>query len=32
LVSQIKDTLTHFAEHCEQFSHDVINRYLKVNG
>lgn len=29
LVSQINDTLTHFADHCEQFSHDAINRYLR---
>lgn len=28
LVSQINYTLTHFAEHSEQFSHDAINRYL----
>ena len=28
LVSQINDTLTNFADHCEQFSHDAINRYL----
>ena len=21
-------TLTHFADHCERFSHDQINRYL----
>ena len=28
LVSQINYTLTHFADHCEQFSHDAINRYL----
>jgi hypothetical protein len=29
LVSQINYTLTHFAEHCEKFSHDAINRYLR---
>jgi hypothetical protein len=28
LVSQINSTLTHFADHCKQFSHDAINRYL----
>jgi hypothetical protein len=28
LVSQINYTLTHFAEHSEQFSHDAVNRYL----
>ena len=28
LVSQINSTLTHFADHCEQCSHDAINRYL----
>ena len=28
LVSQISYTLTNFADHCEQFSHDAINRYL----
>jgi hypothetical protein len=28
LVSQINDTLTNFADHCEQFSHDAINRSL----
>lgn len=28
LSSQINYTLTHFAEHSEQFSHDAINRYL----
>jgi len=27
LVSQINSTLTNFAAHCEQFSHDAINRY-----
>src|SRR5574342_857180 len=29
LVSQINYTLTHFADHCEQFSHAAINRYLR---
>lgn len=29
LVSQINYTLTHFADHCEQYSHDAINRYLR---
>lgn len=29
LVSQINYTLTHFADHCETFSHDAINRYLR---
>ena len=28
LSSQINYTLTHFAEHSEQFSHDAINRYM----
>jgi hypothetical protein len=28
LSSQINYTLTHFAEHSEQFSHDALNRYL----
>ena len=28
LVSQINYTLTNFADHSEQFSHDAINRYL----
>ena len=28
-VSQINYTLTHFADHCEQVSHDAINRYLR---
>ena len=27
-VSQTNCTLTDFAEHCERFSHDTINRYL----
>jgi hypothetical protein len=29
LVSQINYTLTHFADHCAQFSHDAINRSLR---
>ena len=29
LVSQINYTLTHFADHSEQWSHDQVNRYLK---
>lgn len=29
LVSQINYTLTNFADHGEQFSHDAINRYLQ---
>jgi len=29
LVSQINDTLTHFADHWAQYSHDAINRYLR---
>lgn len=29
LVSQINYTLTNFANHCEKFSHDTINRYLR---
>ena len=28
LSTPINDTLTHFAEHSESFSHDQINRYL----
>ena len=28
LSTPINYTLTHFAEHCENFSHDQINRYL----
>ena len=28
LSTQINYTLTHFASHTEQFSHDKINRYL----
>ena len=28
VVSQINYTLTNFADHSEQFSHDAINRYL----
>ena len=29
LVSHINHTLTNFADYCEQFSHDAINRYLR---
>lgn len=29
LVSQINYTLTNFADHCQGFSHDAINRYLR---
>src|SRR5712691_4213184 len=29
LVSQINYTLTNFADHCEQCSHDAINRYVR---
>ena len=29
LVSQINYTLTHFADHCAQYSHDAINRSLR---
>lgn len=29
LVSQINYTLTNFADHCERFSHDAVNRYLR---
>jgi hypothetical protein len=29
LVSQINSTLTNFAHHCEQCSHDARNRYLR---
>jgi hypothetical protein len=29
LVSQLNYTLTNFADHCAQFSHDMINRYLR---
>ena len=28
LSSPINYTLTHFADHSERFSHDMINRYL----
>ena len=31
LTTPINYTLTHFADHCEQFSHDQINRYLAGN-
>ena len=27
-AGQINYTLTNFADHCKQFSHDAINRYL----
>jgi hypothetical protein len=29
LASQIHYTLTYFADHCDDFSHDAINRYLR---
>jgi hypothetical protein len=29
LASQINYPLTNFADHCERFSHDAINRYLR---
>jgi hypothetical protein len=29
LVSQINYTLTNFADHMEEMSHDAINRYLR---
>jgi hypothetical protein len=29
LVTQINYTLTYFADHTEQFSHDAVNRYLR---
>jgi Transposase DDE domain len=29
LVSQLNYTLTNFADHCERFSHDAINRYVR---
>lgn len=29
LSTQINYTLTYFADHCEKFSHDLINRYLR---
>jgi hypothetical protein len=29
LVSQLNYTLTNFADHCTQFSHDAINRYVR---
>ena len=28
VVSPINSTLTNFADHCKQFSHDATNRYL----
>jgi hypothetical protein len=30
LSSQINYTITHFADHTEKFSHDAINRYLRM--
>jgi hypothetical protein len=32
LSSQVNYTLTNLAEHLKSFSHDTINRYLKVKG
>lgn len=29
LVSQINYTLTNYADHCEKFAHDTINRFLR---
>jgi hypothetical protein len=29
LVSQINYTLTNFPDHCEKFSHDTLNRFLR---
>ena len=29
LSTQINYTLTYFADHCEKFSHDALNRYLR---
>jgi hypothetical protein len=29
LVTQINDTLTHYADHSEQCSHDAVNRSLR---
>ena len=29
LVSQINFTLTNYADHCEKFAHDTINRFLR---
>jgi hypothetical protein len=29
LVSQINYTLTNYADHCEKFTHDAINRFLR---
>ena len=31
LSTAVNDTLTHFAEHSESFSHDQINRYLSAD-
>ena len=28
LTPRVNYTLTHYADHCERFSHDQINRYL----
>ncbi len=28
LTTSVNYTITHFADHCERFSHDQINRYL----
>lgn len=32
LISQSNYTLTNFADHTENISHDTINRYLRGNG
>ncbi len=32
LISQINYTLTNFAEHTEEFSHDAVNRYPRLRG
>jgi hypothetical protein len=32
LVSQINYTLTHYAEHSDQYRHDALNRYLAQTG
>lgn len=29
LSTQTNYTLTYFADHCEKYSHDLINRYLR---
>jgi hypothetical protein len=31
LVSQINYTLTHYAEHSDQYSHDALNRYVDAD-